>query len=157
VAEWSLVLALGLFFLLAPALVDPPAIRTSIRVLGLVAALSLALVPVTSGGPHAMVLLAGAGPGFIATLRLLAGLRRRPLLFLLGRVSLVLAVLELGLFLGFSERFGARRVPLAVPAVQRLALLAAVAWMAACALTALLGPQEVDVARASSPGSPRAT
>ena len=157
VAEWALVLALGLFFVLAPALVDPPSIRKSIRVLGLVAAISLALVPVTSGGPHAMVLLLGAGPGFIGTLRLLSGFRRRPVLHLLGRVSLVLAVLELGLFLGFSERFGVRRVPLAVPLVQRLALLAAVAWMAGCALTALLAPQEVEVAGASPPGSPRAT
>jgi len=40
--------------------------------------------------------------------------------------------------------------------VQRLALLAAVAWMGGCAL-AVLRRQDVDTAGVSSTGSPRAT
>ena len=137
-AEWILVLALGLLFWIVPALVEPPRTGWSIRLLGAVATLGLVLVPVTSGPAHALALIAGAGPGFAATVLVLRGLRHRPVLAGLGVLSLSLSVVELGLFLGFSERFGARTVPLAVPAVQRLALLAAVAWMAACAVAVLL-------------------
>ena len=136
-AEWVLVLALGLFFWVAPALVEPRRRRWTIRLLGAVATLGLALVPVTYGVPHALALIAGAGPGFAATLLVLRGLRHRPVLSRLGALALGLSGLELALFLGFHERFGATTVPLAVPAVQRLALLAAVAWMAGCAVAVL--------------------
>ncbi len=137
-AEWMLVLALGVFFWVAPALVEPRRRRRTIRLLGAVATLGLALVPVTSGVPHALALIAGAGPGFAATLMVLRGLRHRPVLRRLGALALGLSGLELALFLGFHERFGATTVPLAVPAVQRLALIAAVTWMAGCALAVLL-------------------
>jgi hypothetical protein len=136
-AEWMLVLALGVFFWVAPALIEPRRRRWTIRLLGAVATLGLALVPVTSGVPHALALIAGAGPGFAATLMVLRGLRHRPLLWRLGALALGLSGLELALFLGFHERFGATTVPLAVPAVQRLALIAAVAWMAGCAVAVL--------------------
>jgi hypothetical protein len=136
-AEWTLVLALGLFFSVAAALVEPPRVRRTIGVLGAVAAVGMLLVPVSSGVPHALALLAGAGPGFTATVLLLGGLRGKPVLLRLGQAALALAALELALFLGFHERFGARTVPLAVPAVQRLALLGAVAWMGACAVAVL--------------------
>jgi hypothetical protein len=136
-AEWSLVLALGLFFWILPALVEPRRSGWSIRLLGAVATLGLVLVPVTAGPAHALALIAGAGPGFAATVLVLRGLRHRPALAGLGVLSLGLSGLELGLFLGFSERFGVMTLPPAVPAVQRLALLAAVAWMAACAVAVL--------------------
>ena len=74
----------------------------------------------------------------------------------LGVLSLGLSGLELGLFLGFRERFGATAVPLAVPAVQRLAVLAAIAWMGGCAV-AVLRCQASGTAAGSSTGSPRAT
>src|SRR5215813_11820629 len=67
VAEWSLIGALCLFFWISPALVSPVRRGWSIRVLGVVAMLGLALVPVTYGVPHALALVAGAGPGFAAT------------------------------------------------------------------------------------------
>ena len=133
-AEWSLVLALGLFFWIVPALVEPRRRGWTIRILGAVATLGLVLVPVTSGPAHALALVAGAGPGFAATVLVLRGLWHRPALAGLGVLSLGLSGIELGLFLGFSERFGALALPPAVPAVQRLALLASVAWMAACAV-----------------------
>ena len=155
-AEWALVLALGLFFWVAPALVEPRRRRWTIRLLGAVGTLGLLLVPITSGVPHALALIAGAGPGFAATLLVLRGLRHRPTLSWLGAVALGLSALELGLFLGFHERFGATRVPLAVPAVQRLALLAAVAWMGASAI-AVLRNQGAGAPEGSSTGSPRAT
>ena len=136
-AEWVLVLALGLFFWVAPALIQPRRRARTIRVLGAVATLGLVLVPITHGVPHALALIAGAGPGFAATLMLLRGLRHRPVLAGLGALALILSAVELGLFLAFHERFGARTMPLAVPAVQRLALLAAVAWMAASAVAVL--------------------
>lgn len=153
-SEWALVLALGLFFWIAPALVEPARRRRTIRVLGLVAMLGLLLVPVTEKVPHALALIAGAGPGFAATLLLLRGLRQRPVLAWLGALSLALSGLELALFLGFHERFGATAVPLAVPAVQRLAVLAAIAWMGGCAVAVL---QASRTAAGSSTGSPRAT
>jgi hypothetical protein len=86
----------------------------------------------------------------------LRGLRHRPVLARLGLLALGLSALELVLFLAFHERFGATRVPLAVPAVQRLALLAAVAWMGGCAVAVLLR-QASGTAAGSSTGSPRAT
>ena len=148
-AEWMLVLARGLFFWVAPALVEPRRRRWTIRLLGAVATLGLMLVPITSGVPHALALIAGAGPGFAATLLVLRGLRRQPLLWRLGALALVLSGLELVLFLGFHERFGATSVPLAVPAVQRLALIAAVAWMAGCAVAVLRShPARADPASA---------
>ena len=155
-AEWALIVALGLFFWVAPALVEPRRRRWTIRLLGAVATLGLLLVPITSGVPHAVALVAGAGPGFAATLLVLRGLRHRPALARLGAASLGLSALELGLFLGFHERFGATHVPLAVPAVQRIALLVSVAWMAACAI-AVLRDQGAGAAEGSSTGSPRAT
>jgi len=155
VAEWALVLALGVFFWIAPALVEPRRSRRTLRLLGAVAALGLLLVPVTTGVPHALALLAGAGPGFTATVQVLRGLRHRPVLAALGGLALGLAAMELALFLGFHERFSTGPLPLAVPAVQRLALLAATAWMGACGV-AVLGTQE-ETAGASSTGSPRAT
>lgn len=155
-SEWALVLALGLFFWIAPALVEPARRRRTIRLLGVVAMLGLLLVPVTEKVPHALALIAGAGPGFAATLLVLRGLRRRPVLVWLGVLSLGLSGLELGLFLGFRERFGATAVPLAVPAVQRLAVLAAIAWMGGCAV-AVLRCQASGTAAGSSTGSPRAT
>jgi hypothetical protein len=136
-AEWVLVLALGLFFLIAPALIEPRRRRRTIRILGTVATLGLLLVPTTHGVPHALALIAGAGPGFAATLLVLRGLRHRPVLVGLGAVALVLSAAELVLFLAFHERFGAMTMPPVVPAVQRLALLAAVAWMAACGVAVL--------------------
>jgi hypothetical protein len=136
-AEWTLVIALGLFFWIVPALVEPRRRGWSVRILGAIATLGLVLVPVTSGPAHALALIAGAGPGFAATVLVLRGLRHRPALAGLGVLALALSVLELGLFLGFNERFRVTAVPLAVPAVQRLALLAAVAWMAACGVAVL--------------------
>ncbi|HTS82686.1 MAG TPA: hypothetical protein VMH40_18940 [Myxococcaceae bacterium] len=153
-AEWSLVLALSVFFWIAPALVDPPRRRRTIRVLGLVAALGLALVPVTVRVPHALALIAGAGPGFAATVLLMRGLRPRPLLALLGALALGLSVLELALYLVFREGFFGAPLPPAVPAVQRLAVIAVVTWMGACAL-AVLG--QVPGAPRGASGSPRAT
>lgn len=154
-AEWTLVLGLGLFFWVAPALTEPRRRRWTIRLLGAIATLGLLLVPVTSKVPHALALIAGAGPGFVATLLVLRGLRHRPTLAWLGIAALGLSALELGLFLGFRGRFGAG-LPPAVPAVQRLALLASVAWMAASAV-AVLRAQGAGAAEASSTGSPRAT
>jgi hypothetical protein len=155
-AEWALILALGLFFWIAPELVEPVRRRRTIRLLGVVAMLGLLLVPVTGKVLHALALIAGAGPGFAATLLVLRGLRRRPVLAWLGVLSLGLSGLELALFLGFHERFGATRVPLAVPAVQRLAVMAAIAWMGGCAV-AVLRSQASGTAAGSSTGSPRAT
>ena len=157
VAEWAVVLALCVFFWIAPTLVEPPRRRRTIQLLGLVAALGLALAPVTERVPHALALLAGAGPGFAATVLLMRGLRPRPVLALLGAFALGLSVLELGLYLGFREGFRGAPLPPAVPAVQRLALMAAVAWMGACALTVLTAGPDVETARKSSTGSPRAT
>ncbi|HEY1335195.1 MAG TPA: hypothetical protein VGF31_13125, partial [Myxococcaceae bacterium] len=136
-AEWALVLALGVFFWIAPALVQPERRGRTIRLLGVVAMLGLLLVPVTEKVPHALALIAGAGPGFAATLLLLGVLRQRLVLAWLGVLALGLSGLELALFLGFHERFGATAVPLAVPAVQRLAVLAAIAWMGGCAIAVL--------------------
>jgi hypothetical protein len=86
----------------------------------------------------------------------LRGLRHRPGLAALGALALVLSALELALFLGFREGFSGKPLPPSVPAVQRLALLAAVAWMGACAIEVLRG--QVDAAApGSSTGSPLAT
>ena len=151
-AEWAFVGALCLFWWTAPEIAAPRGLGRPVRVLGTLATLGLVLVPVTSGVPHTLALVAGAGPGFVATLPLVRGLRHRPGLALLGTLALLLAALEFGLYLAFREG----PPPLAVPALQRIALLAAVTWMAACAVAVLRG-QGVDAAALSSTGSPRAT
>lgn len=156
VAEWSLVLALFVFFFIAPALVDAPRRRRTIRILGAVAALGLMLVPVTDRVVHAVALIAGAGPGFAAAVFLISGLRPRPVLALLGLAALGLSALELALYLVFRDGFFGAPLPPAVPAVQRLAVIAAIAWIGGCA-AAVLGGQDAVTAGASSPGSPRAT
>ncbi len=150
-AEWAFIAALCLFWWMVPALVGGRTARR-VRVLGTLGALGLLLVPVTRGVPHALALLSGAGPGFVAAALVVRGLRPRPVLALLGAASLMLAALELGLYLTFREA----PLPVAVPAMQRFALLAAVAWMGSCAWVLLRG-QEVDATGASSTGSPRAT
>jgi hypothetical protein len=104
-AEWAAVFALGVFFWIAPALVEPARGRRTLRLLGAVAALGLFLVPVTMGVPHALALVAGAGPGFTATVQVLRGLRHRPVLAALGGLALGLVAMELALFLGFHQRF----------------------------------------------------
>jgi hypothetical protein len=158
-AEWSLVLGLAVFFGLAPALVESPRRRRTIRILGAVAALGLMLVPITERVAHALALIAGAGPGFAGAVLLISGLRPRPALALLGLLALGLSALELVLYLVFREGFFGAPLPPAVPAVQRLAILAAVAWMGGSALGVLGGRrgQDVVAAGASSTGSPRAT
>ena len=98
-AEWVLFFALGLFFWVAPALVVPRRRRATIRFLGIVATLGLFLVPVTYGVPHALALIAGAGPGFTATVLVLRGLRHRPVLAGFGALALALSGIELALFL----------------------------------------------------------
>lgn len=144
-AEWTFVLAVCLFWWLAPALLAAPRWRLAVPALGTLSTLGLLLVPVTVDAAHALALVAGAGPGLAAAGLVVHGLRARPLLTLLGAVALLLAALELGLYLAFRRG----PLPIAVPGVQRLALLAAVAWMAGCAATLLRAH--------SSIGSPRAT
>jgi len=158
-AEWSLVVALFVFFWIAPALVASPRRRRAIRILGAVAALGLMLVPVTERVAHAVALIAGAGPGFAAAVLLILGLRPRPVLAVLGLAALGFSVLELVLYLVFRDGFFGAPLPPAVPAVQRLAVIAVIAWMGGCAAAVLRGPrgQEVVTAGASSTGSPRAT
>jgi hypothetical protein len=158
-AEWSLVLGLAVFFGVAPALVESPGRRRTIRILGAVAALGLMLVPITERVAHAVALIAGAGPGFAGAVLLISGLRPRPVLALLGLLALALSALELVLYLVFREGFFGAPLPPAVPAVQRLAVLAAVAWMGGSGLAIVGGRrgQDVVAAGASSTGSPRAT
>src|SRR5262249_23210203 len=104
-AEWGLGLALGVFSWVAPAVPVPARRRRTIRRRGAVATLGLLLVPVTFGVRHALALIAGAGPGFTATLLVLRGLRHRPGLARLGALALALSAVELALFLAFNERF----------------------------------------------------
>jgi hypothetical protein len=150
-AEWVLVAALCLFWWTVPPLLDLRSRARVVSALGTAATLVLVLVPVTVGLTHAVVLTAGAVPGFLATVLAVRGLRARPLLALLGAVTLLLAMLSLGLFLTFRDG----PLPVSVPAMQRLALLAAVGWMAACAVAALRVQPVEPVA--SSTASPRAT
>lgn len=151
-AEWALIAALCLFWWMVTPLLHPGGAGRKVRLLGTLAALGLLLVPVTRGVPHGVALVCGAGPGLAAAALVVRGLRHRPVLALLGVASLLLAALELGLYLTFRVA----PMPVAVPATQRLAVLVAVAWMAGCAFVVLRG-QEVDTAGVSSTGSPRAT
>lgn len=151
-AEWAFVLALCLFWWLVPALLAPRRWRRAIPALGTLSTFGLLGVPVTVGVGHLLALVAGAGPGFAAGGLVVRGLQARPWLALLGAVALLLAALELGLYLTF--RHGPP--PIAVPAMQRLALLGAVGWMGACA-GLLLRRQEDGATGASSTVSPRAT
>jgi len=134
-AEWGLVLALLLFWQVVPALFESRSGRR-VAVLGAVSTAGLILVPVTTQAAHVGALLLGAGPGFAATLLVLRGLRPSPALFWLGVAALLLSALELGLFLAFLFH----PFPLVVPAVQRLAVLAATAWMGSCALAVVRSP-----------------
>jgi len=151
-AEWTFVLALCLFWWLAPALAENRRWRASIPLLGTLSTLGLLLVPVTAGLAHTAALLAGAGPGLVAGGLVVRGLRARPWLRLLGTAALLLAVLELGLYLWFRDVAPS----VTVPAMQRLLLLAAVGWMGACAGVLLRG-HPAGAAGDSPMGSPRAT
>jgi hypothetical protein len=152
-AEWAFVLALCLFWWLVPALLAPRWWPRVIPALGTLSTLGLLGVPVTVDVGHLLALVAGAGPGFAAGGLVVRGLQARPWLALLGAVALLLAALELGLFLAFQHV----PPPVAVPAMQRLALLAAVGWMGGCAGLLLRRRQEDGATGVSSTGSPRAT
>jgi hypothetical protein len=152
-AEWALVAAAAAFWLAVPALSRHRRLAAVVRGTGLVSSLGLALLPVTGGWAHTSAVVTGAVPGLLAAGGAAWALRHRPLLGRIGVATLVLATLDLGLYLGSLH---GPALP-AVPFVQRLALLGAAAWMGGAAW-AVLRPQDVAGSPSStSAGSPRAT
>jgi hypothetical protein len=131
--QWTLELTAAVFWLCVPALFATPRHAGAVRACGLLSTLGLVLVPLTYDVPHAMALLLGGVPGLAAVAMSVRGLRHRPALALLGMGTLVLAAADLGLYLAHRGY----PVPLVITALQRLALLAGVVWMAGCALALL--------------------
>jgi hypothetical protein len=131
--QWTLELATAVFWLCVPALFMPPRHARAVRACGLLSTLGLLLVPLTYDVLHALALILGGIPGLAAGALSIRGLRQRPALALLGMGAFVLAAVDLGLYLAHRGY----PVPLVITALQRLALFAAVIWMAGCALALL--------------------
>jgi hypothetical protein len=149
-----LFLAGGAFWLAVPSLFRSRGAARFVLAAGMLSTVSLMSLPLgaTRIG-HLVGVLCGAGPGLAAASVTLWALRTRRALFALGAVAALLCAADVVLYVHYF-----RDVVLAVPLVQRLALLTGVSWIAACAFAVLY---EVDAAaavpEASGSGSPRAT
>jgi len=149
-----LFLAGGAFWLAVPSLFRS---RRAARfvvgagMLSTVSLMSLALGATRSA--HLAGVVCGAVPGLAAAVVALSSLRSRRGLFALGAVAAVLCAVDVVLYVRYFHE-----IVLAVPLVQRLALLAGVSWIVACTFTVLY---EGEVAAAAGgdggSGSPRAT
>jgi hypothetical protein len=142
--QWTLTLATAAFWWMLPVLFPIGRSAQVVRAAGAISTLGFLLVPLTSEVPHALALLAAGLPGLLAAVIGTLALRPRVALASLGWLALSLSAIDLVLYLHHREGL----VPLAVPLLQRLALSAAVCWMAACAVAVLWSEP--------APGEPRA-
>jgi len=149
-----LFLAGGAFWLAVPSLFRSRGAARFVLAAGVLSTVALMSLPLgaTRTG-HLVGVLCGAGPGLAAASVTLWALRTRRALFALGAVAALLCAADVVLYVHYFHD-----IVLAVPLVQRLALLTGVSWIAACAFVVLY---EVDAAAAvpetSGSGSPRAT
>jgi hypothetical protein len=149
-----LFLAGGAFWLAVPGLFRGRAAARFVVAAGMVstvALLSLALG--TTRTAHLVGVLCGAGPGLAAAAVTVWALRTRRALFALGVVAALLCAADVVLYVRYFDH-----IVLAVPLVQRLALLSGVSFVAACAFTVLYEGEAASAAGgAGESGSPRAT
>lgn len=153
-ALWLLVLCAGAFWQAVPALFRSPGLAWTVRIAGAVSTVSLLLLPFAEGRLHPVVLVMGAVPGLAAAVLSIHALRHCSWLPVAGAVALLLAVVDLVLYLRFYNH-----TLLVVPLTQRLATFIALVWMAAGAIAVLRSQDGAGtVAPAgSSAGSPRDT
>jgi hypothetical protein len=151
-ALWLLVLSAGAFWLTVPALFRTPGWARFVRVSGTVSTVAMLLLPFASGRTHLLVVLSGALPGLAAAFGTLWALRHRTGLAALGRLAVALALVDVVLYVRYFDA-----TVLAVPLIQRVALLAGVTWMAACAVVVLRQEAGAAAGSPSVSGSPRAT
>jgi hypothetical protein len=136
----SLAISLGAFWLILPSLLPAlsrgaRSVGAVIRVAGALSALGLLAVPLADGAAHAVAVYAAAGPGLVASVTAFVALVRgsRDVALLLPASSAIAAG-------AIDSVLYARRVldhflscPPALPALQRIAGLFMLAWMAATA------------------------
>jgi hypothetical protein len=145
----SLAIALGAFWLILPSLLPASsrgarAASAVIRVAGALSAVGLLAVPIADGAAHAVAVYAAAGPGLVASVTAFVALVRgsRDVALLLPASSAIVAG-------AIDSVLYARRVldhfvscPPALPALQRVAGLLMLAWMAATAWRVLRRPRD---------------
>jgi hypothetical protein len=143
----SLAIALGAFWLILPSRLAARSrgarvTGAVIRVAGALSALGLLAVPLADGAAHAIAVYAAAGPGLVASVTAFVALVRcsRDVVLLLPASSAIAAG-------AIDSVLYARRVldhfvscPPALPALQRVAGLLMLAWMAATAWRVLRAP-----------------
>jgi hypothetical protein len=152
-ALWLLLLCAGAFWLAVPTLFRTQGWARLVRAGGMLSTVGLLLLPFATGRWHLVVVLCGALPGLAAAFATLWALRHRPGLLALGFLAVMLAVVDVVLYVRYFSP-----TILAVPLVQRLALLAGLTWMASCAFAVLTQVDAVAAAgEVSASGSPRAT
>lgn len=143
-----IVLDVGLLcmWLAIPLLCPPSSHAKWLRVLGVISFLGIVAVPLTPslrhGVIHAFAVLSGALPGIAAGViaSYLFSRSRHRMLFRIGSGLLVLSAIDAALYAVHSAFGGSP--PLALPVLQRIALLLMLAWMTGVGL-ALLRTREV--------------
>lgn len=154
-AMLALALALACFWLTLPTLFgDRRALATSIRMLGGISALGFLAIPVASGMSHPIAIFAAVIPGLAAATLAFLGSAR----YAQSRLLTAMAVATFGAALLASILYGRsyavtpRVVTAALPVLQRVGLLVALAWMAATAFTVL---RRLRIAVQAPAGLPR--
>jgi hypothetical protein len=136
-----IVLDMGLLcmWIAVPAICPPSPLGRWVRRLGVVSFFGIVAVPLTPslrlGVIHAMAVMSGALPGIAAGVlanAMLAGSPHR-WLFRLGAVTLVIAGIDAAIYAVHTLAGGAP--PLALPLLQRIALILLLCWMAAMSVT----------------------
>lgn len=132
--------ALGLFWVLVPRLFEGRArLGTAIRMMGLVSVAGLVAVPLIPSVPygllHSIAVLMASVPGLMAATLSVLGLRARPALRLLGAVTLLAGAVDAALYT--RGVLVPAPTPVVMPALQKVAALGLLTWMAAVGVGAL--------------------
>lgn len=124
------------FWILIPPLFPEEKVLGAVtRTLGLISAAGLVAVPLTPslklGASHMIAVFVASIPGILAAVLAAIGLRRVRQIRHIATGTLVLAALDAALYLGTVISGGP--IPAALPALQKLAALGLVTWMASVA------------------------
>jgi hypothetical protein len=143
-----LAVSLGAFWLILPSLLPAhlpgaPATTAVIRIAGSLSAVGLLAVPIANGSAHAVAVYAASGPGLVASVTAFVALvrgSRDGALLVAASGAIVAGAIDGVLYARrVLDHFGS--CPPALPALQRVAALFMLAWMATTAWRVLRRPR----------------